>query len=180
MGWESHGSGRTTITRSATGAAWCPSTSAPAGYLKSWLHSRGRTKRRADANNGSSGGRFSVLRLPTLGSSLAYGEACPIERLLIDQVAVCYLRLNMTEQRYENVTRESHTPTLAACWERKLSSTQRRYLRAVETLVRVRKLLGQPGDHPKRKCDGVQPHVSVLLTPFCFEPHSDRSGFRAV
>ncbi|MHC4093344.1 MAG: hypothetical protein ACYSVY_24250 [Planctomycetota bacterium] len=99
-----------------------------------------------------------VLRFSTdqLKSSLGYDKANLIERLLIDQVVVCYLRLNLTEQRYEIVMSDTHTLRLGAYWEKKVSAAQRRYLRAVETLARVRKLLGRPTIQVNIAADGGQ------------------------
>jgi hypothetical protein len=87
-----------------------------------------------------------VLRLcvQSVKASLSYDRASAVERLLIEQVAACYLRLNIIEQGYEGVMGQEHTFKLGAYWEKKLSSAQHRYLRAIEALVRVRKLLGGP------------------------------------
>ncbi len=85
--------------------------------------------------------RFEVDRLK---ESLGYAKAGPIDQLLIDQVAICYLRMNLYEERYEHAMAQTHAVIVGNYWEKKLSSIQRRYLRAVETLARVRKLVGGP------------------------------------
>jgi len=87
-----------------------------------------------------------VLRLcvHNVKSPLGYDRAGPIERLLIEQVAACYLRLNITEQSCEGVMGKEHALKLGSYWEKKLSSAQHRYLRAIETLARIRRLLGGP------------------------------------
>lgn len=64
----------------------------------------------------------------------------PLEATLVEHVALCWLRLQMMEQRYTRATRESMSLALGDYWERKLSSAQRRYLRAAETLARIRRL----------------------------------------
>ncbi len=71
-------------------------------------------------------------------------EASQTERLLIDQVVICYLRMNFTEQYYDNAMTGGCSLEVASFWERKLSTVQRRYLRSIETLARVRKLMGVP------------------------------------
>lgn len=73
---------------------------------------------------------------------LGYPDAPTLERLLIEQVALCWLRLNLLEQGYTNATMGSSRASYASLnyWERRLSAAQRRYLRACETLARVRKL----------------------------------------
>jgi len=71
---------------------------------------------------------------------LGYDTCPPIERPLIQHVVLCWLRLHLTELRYESVMKDSVTLTKGIYWEKVLSSNQRRYLRAVETLARLRKL----------------------------------------
>ena len=64
----------------------------------------------------------------------------PLETMLVEHVALCWLRMQMMEQKYTGATSQDMTLALADHWERKLSSAQRRYLRAAETLARVRRL----------------------------------------
>ena len=71
---------------------------------------------------------------------LGYDKAPPLERALIEHAALCWLRLQNVEQRYSRVMAQSITLTMGDYWERRLSSAQRRYLRACETLARVRRL----------------------------------------
>lgn len=80
-----------------------------------------------------------------LRAELGYNEATPLERLLIDHVVTCWLRQQDTELRYTRMMTNGDT-TLAQgdYWERRLSGAQRRYLRAVETLAKVRRLLRLP------------------------------------
>lgn len=87
-----------------------------------------------------------ILRgaIDRLRDSLGHAEASPAERLLIDQVMLCHLRLYIAEQEYNAVVNDDPSRGVATHWENRLSAIQRRYLRAVETLARVRKLLGGP------------------------------------
>ncbi len=78
-----------------------------------------------------------------LRRSLGEPDVSPMERLLIDQVVICYLRMNLTEQYYENAMTDGCSLAARSYWERKLSTVQRRYLRSIETLARVRKLMRQ-------------------------------------
>ena len=71
---------------------------------------------------------------------LGSNDASPMERLLIDHVALCWLRLQTLEQRYSRVMSESIILTLGQYWEKRLSAVQRRYLRACTTLARIRKM----------------------------------------
>lgn len=68
-------------------------------------------------------------------------EALPLECLLIDQVVLSWLRLNWCEIQ---VTHSSETSSLLAYQvfaEKRLNAAQGRYLRACETLARVRKII---------------------------------------
>lgn len=71
-----------------------------------------------------------------------YGEAAtPLERVLVDHINMCGARLADVEWRYEsNATSGKLTLAQADFWERQLNHAQHRYLKAVETLARVRKL----------------------------------------
>jgi hypothetical protein len=75
-----------------------------------------------------------------LKDELGYALAPPLERLLIEQVVLCWLNLYTVEIAYTNVMRQSIPSTDADHWERRLSAAQRRYLRACESLARIRKL----------------------------------------
>ena len=99
-------------------------------------------------------------RLERLRKSLGGAEASQIERLLIDQVVICYLRMNLTDQSYENAMRNGGSFAAGSYWERKLSTVQYRYLRAIETLARVRKLMGVPMVQINIAAEGGQQVVS--------------------
>ena len=71
---------------------------------------------------------------------LGYPSAPPLERLLIEQVVLCWLHLNIVELEYTDLMREPISLSSAEYWERRLSAAQRRYLRACESLARIRKL----------------------------------------
>lgn len=64
-----------------------------------------------------------------------------LEKMLVQQVALCWLKLAYTERHHEYyLTHGNTTITQADFWERRLSAAQRRYLRACESLARVRRL----------------------------------------
>ena len=71
---------------------------------------------------------------------IRYERSNTLERMLVDHVALCWLRLQCIEQRYSGVMSQSIGIPQADYWERRLSAVQRRYLRAVETLARIRRL----------------------------------------
>lgn len=79
-------------------------------------------------------------RLQVLKKDLGYDEAPLLEKLLIQQAALCWLKLNLVELSYSGTMAQSITLTLGMYWEKRLSAAQKRFTRACETLVRVRKL----------------------------------------
>lgn len=64
-----------------------------------------------------------------------------LEKLIIGQIVGCWLRLSFVEYTYGRGTAEGNfTIPQGAYWEKRVSSAQRRYLRAIESLARVRRL----------------------------------------
>lgn len=93
--------------------------------------------------DGNQGIMLAVLEHTSqLKAQLGYESSNPIDRSLIDHCVTCWLRLNETELRYEAVTGDgSTTLTRQEHWERRLSMAQHRYLKSVESLAKVRRLL---------------------------------------
>src|SRR6266567_2880012 len=54
-------------------------------------------------------------------------SASPLERLLIQQVTLCWLNLNAVEYMHSGVMQQSITLTLAIYWEKRLPAAQRRF-----------------------------------------------------
>ncbi len=73
-------------------------------------------------------------------ADLGYADASPMERMLIDAVVLAWLRYTQVERAAANTWGDSHSLTSGAYWDKRLSAAQRRYLRAIETLARVRRL----------------------------------------
>lgn len=83
-----------------------------------------------------------VLReeMHRMRQSFGYATAPRLEKLAIDHICMCYIRQWLTEIRYSNNTNESITLDQGMFWEKKLSATQTRYIKAIETLAQVRRL----------------------------------------
>jgi hypothetical protein len=79
-------------------------------------------------------------RLQVLKKELGSEGAPILEQLLIQQAALCWLKLNLVELSYSNTMKQSITLTLGMYWERRLTAAQKRFTRACETLSRVRRL----------------------------------------
>jgi hypothetical protein len=75
--------------------------------------------------------------------ALGYENASAIEQMLIDQVVLCWLRLNLTETIHASKLSESHTHDSGVYWEKRLTGAQRRFTRACETLAKVKKHLSE-------------------------------------
>jgi len=74
---------------------------------------------------------------------LGHEHAPALEQALIGQVALAWLRLNVLEQGHANGTIGPGKPVTEAeidLWDRRLTEAQKRYLRACETLAKVRKM----------------------------------------
>jgi hypothetical protein len=70
--------------------------------------------------------------------SSRYNGAPEAERLLISQVALCWLRLNLVEHGCTSNTSDEHSLTIGIYWEKRLTAVQKRYTRAVESLAKGR------------------------------------------
>jgi len=81
-------------------------------------------------------------RLESMRTDLGYADSSA-ERLLIQQVTLCWLNLNLTECRHTNIMKQSITFNLGLYWEKRLTVAQRRFTRACESLARVRRLSGR-------------------------------------
>lgn len=73
-------------------------------------------------------------------AGLGYDTAPTLERLLIENIENCALRLRWVEYQLSAHMSSNSSPGMIALWEKRLSITQARFLRAVETLAKVRKL----------------------------------------
>ena len=78
-----------------------------------------------------------------LKKDLGYEDAPPLIRLLIEQAALCHIRLGMIEHLYSRQLKGSYHFNVGAHWEMRLTLAQRRYMKAITTLARVRVLLAR-------------------------------------
>lgn len=84
------------------------------------------------------------VRMVSLRSSLGTKEATPLERLLIDQVAACAVRVGILELLESSQSLGAMSTLQGRCLERRLHNARRLYFRAIESLARVRRLLKLP------------------------------------
>ena len=74
---------------------------------------------------------------------LGWKDSSQLEKIIIEQVCLNWLRLNALELTHDQKTRESHTLPVGEHWDKLLTQSQKRYLRACESLAKVRKLLAE-------------------------------------
>jgi hypothetical protein len=74
---------------------------------------------------------------------LGYDEASPIERLLIEQTVLCHVRLGMVEHVYSRHFNGTTRLDVLAHWEMRLTLCQKRYMKAITTLQKVRVMLAR-------------------------------------
>lgn len=82
-------------------------------------------------------------KLAAMRDELGWDNSSELERILIEQVCMNWLRLNYMESIHLSKTNESHSHDTGIYWEKRLSGAQKRYLRACESLAKVRKLLAE-------------------------------------
>ncbi|MCA9925543.1 MAG: hypothetical protein KC421_24400 [Anaerolineales bacterium] len=71
----------------------------------------------------------------------AYDESPIWERLIIDNILNCWLRLQWVEHQLNNLIGKPNLRFVdIQHWENRLNASQRRFLRACETLARIRKM----------------------------------------
>jgi hypothetical protein len=81
-----------------------------------------------------------------LMEDLGHTTASTLEKLLIENIIITWLRLQWVEYQLVGFMGEGQVRmSVVEYWEKRLSLAQRRHLRACETLAKVRKLLsGKP------------------------------------
>ncbi|HKC65190.1 MAG TPA: hypothetical protein VKB86_16230, partial [Pyrinomonadaceae bacterium] len=78
-----------------------------------------------------------------LKKDLGFGDAPPLIRLLIEQAVLCHIRLGMIEHLYSRQLKGSYYFNVSAHREMRLTLAQRRFMKAITTLARVRVLLAR-------------------------------------
>lgn len=82
-----------------------------------------------------------VRQLDAMRRDLAGPDPTPLERLLVDRVVLCWLFATYADTRYAMKLKEGLTFREGDYYQRGAERAQRQYLRAVQTLATVRRLL---------------------------------------
>ena len=84
----------------------------------------------------------SALRqMEAMEAELGYADAPRIERLLIEQITSCWLQVHLAEIVYGPTALSAPGLDTATVLEKRLSGAHRRYMKSIETLARVRRML---------------------------------------
>lgn len=84
---------------------------------------------------------YMLADIGKLKNHFGYGTSPPLERLMIDHILTLRLRLIHADLLYnEKVVGASTTAREVEFWDRLLTANQARFLKAIETLARVRRL----------------------------------------
>jgi hypothetical protein len=113
-----------------------------------------------DSTN-NTGATKELLRVQarSLKDDLGWRDCSSLEQLSIDAVVLAWLRWTWTEFQHASVMAESHSFDRGLYWEKRLVNAQRQYLRAVESLAKVRRLLRKT---PELMHDLSQPDSVVM------------------
>ena len=82
-------------------------------------------------------------RMADIKTDLGYEGASGVERLLIDQIALSWLRVGEAEAMYSQVMSGSHNFDKAQYAEKRLTACTKRYTYLLEALARVRRTMIQ-------------------------------------
>lgn len=74
-------------------------------------------------------------------AEFGYHSATFIEKMLIDEILMRWLRLQVMENDHISATYEEHTFAKGIYYDKRLHLAQERYLKAVTTLAKVRKMI---------------------------------------
>jgi hypothetical protein len=74
---------------------------------------------------------------------LDYSKSSVMEKMLIDNVIISWLGVQYANYQLTARVGQNEKIVILEFWERRLTAAQRRYLRACETLARIRRLIPQ-------------------------------------
>jgi hypothetical protein len=82
-----------------------------------------------------------ISNVASIREELGYSSASALEKLLIENIVVAWLRNEWLEMQTVRLMGNGETPvSVVEFWERRLSASQHRYLSACQTLAKIRRL----------------------------------------
>ena len=76
-----------------------------------------------------------------LRKEFGFDDSSPFERMLIEHVVLCWLQMQITSILYSSSINGDSSLKVKDYFCRRLSAAQRRFLRACETLTRIRRMV---------------------------------------
>jgi len=86
-------------------------------------------------------------QIEDLRKEMGYTSSTMIEQLIIDEIVICWVRLQQVQSNHTAVLGSSHSSETGGYWDRRLTSANNRFLKSVQTLAKVRKLIGATQVH---------------------------------
>ena len=84
------------------------------------------------------------FKLNALRTEIGRPDPTPLEELLVQRIAACWLQLHSLEAIYtRNVEKQGFSGRWNESMQRSINRAQRRYLAAIKSLVQVRRLLAR-------------------------------------
>jgi hypothetical protein len=83
------------------------------------------------------------MYIEEMKSELGYQSSTFIEKMLIDEIVMRWLRLQVMEGDHKNATYKSHSLAEGMYYEKRLHLAQKRFLRSIDTLGKVRRMIAQ-------------------------------------
>src|SRR5262252_6794456 len=80
----------------------------------------------------------SKVGIPDLLAQFNYHQSPPLEKLLIDQIVIRWLYLAIVDYEFSLEAHRGKPPDQHMAWQNRLSLTQKRFIQACESLIRVR------------------------------------------
>lgn len=120
-----------------------------------------------------------VRRAEALQRELEGPAATPLERILCERIATCWLDAQLADMTFATKSAASMTFAAGDYWQRRQERAQRRYLDATLALARVRRLLApvvaqvniaQPGAQQLNIASPAQPATPANATPVAPAP----------
>lgn len=103
---------------------------------------------------GECGKRF----VEEMKTELGYHSSTFVEKLLIDEIVMRWLRLALADNAYTVNTERTHSISDGIYHEKRVTLAQKRYLKAIDTLARVRKMIAQT------QAKGAEMFVNLMKT----------------
>lgn len=84
---------------------------------------------------------IAARQIDGMKKELGYQLSTFIEKMLIDEVVMRWLRLQVMDNDHKSATYREHSFREGLYYDKRLHLAQKRYLKAIETLTKVRKML---------------------------------------